>query len=1237
MKRRKPGSVPTRVMPRRSRTQQIEQNSTSSTDAGESSQGNPPLEDSDPQKTTERVIAENSNRLASSSGTEAVSSVRAQGSRSRRKRKRPDNENLTGSKSSQANVIDNRKSPEQGCSICLGTVEDRAFTDACYHTFCFECLVEWSRVRAVCPLCKKSFHSIMHAFRSFDDHKIYQVPTSYVSNAVHISSPSNSSSSHFSRITRFWNAESTMPLVHDSEFMLSLRRRIYANPEEMQLRGLWSSDGVLMSSAHHQVTPAMFDNYPLMMERVQPWVIRDVTAIVGNGDVQTVVGIVLDLLRRIPVTSEDFYERLFPYLGLHTRRFLFELDAFAKSSFNVSTYDARAMYGTGANMETLLHLPTEHVEDISSSDDSDIEIVSPAAVASSSESAHNSLVNTITGGQMMPELLNCLQTFHQNLMMSFSFMSHTYHNSGLESPVPGPSGLGQAAATGESDSVGSRASGRSESPMVLSDADSDIVVVDVDRPVHSPIHISSGEDDSTIRQIRSRRQVKRRRRLARARKEYGRELEQNDSLTTAAEYASKDEVPQVGTSLPQNEPHKSTDSNVDESTLAVEQCENSSHIQDESCSRSTNVKLNDHSSASAHSSPSKQYMQTEVGKSADAAKGAYDSGHPKRSRSANSIITLPVMSEPGTDDVKPLTCKKHVSGHKSSKRKVRELVSEKRLAEPTCDSTEKPAADDGLNTAVGSRDLPDTNQPSSVDVPTELTVSSIGESSIASTDFSGNPLPVNFSHEKVTVEQKLSAGDQLDDGMPVPCTSEMPTLPVVLSGLEDIQCSSFATTEVTECCDIADRCLPIVDENSPSCEDNACYSSGDVVQMYPVDADELPKNNACVENDGVNVEDCNVETSAASECIHPGSDDLADTATDPVSPGDVWSSSVSEAITGCLLSSPDLPSLSDPCLTLEHTDYHSESSSDINMSAASSSCWNSQIQIHSVRSCGLENQDSDKGVSQPLWNDSNDSLLFVPQHNESIVFADISPHSNSSLKQDTSCLCIDTVSSKNQLPFRDTCSTMSGTVFPDCQSIDCSLTDRRRSVGSPSHAGLVIDKNQASPAILSPVINNCFVINSPVGIESSDSEVEWLETGESGRQRCISISSSDSSVVCSLSDMDGAESVLSDSDSVEIFDDEPQTESDQSADSRQLYDTPQTPHSGDQSTESRHLCDEPQTSQSEDQSAESRHLCDEPQTSHSEDQSTESRHLCDEPQTSQSEEDQSAIRNSPVVINHHHH
>ena len=48
------------------------------------------------------------------------------------------------------------------CAVCLNNkqLDITARIDSCSHTFCFSCIIEWSKVRAICPLCKQPFNLI---------------------------------------------------------------------------------------------------------------------------------------------------------------------------------------------------------------------------------------------------------------------------------------------------------------------------------------------------------------------------------------------------------------------------------------------------------------------------------------------------------------------------------------------------------------------------------------------------------------------------------------------------------------------------------------------------------------------------------------------------------------------------------------------------------------------------------------------------------------------------------------------------------------------------------------------------------------------------------------------------------------------------------------------------------------------------------------------------------------------
>lgn len=81
-----------------------------------------------------------------------------------------------GNSSASSPARSGTSSPEPNCAICLGRLENKSFTDSCFHMFCFVCLMEWSKVKPECPLCKQTFKSIVHSVRSYEDYDQYHLP-----------------------------------------------------------------------------------------------------------------------------------------------------------------------------------------------------------------------------------------------------------------------------------------------------------------------------------------------------------------------------------------------------------------------------------------------------------------------------------------------------------------------------------------------------------------------------------------------------------------------------------------------------------------------------------------------------------------------------------------------------------------------------------------------------------------------------------------------------------------------------------------------------------------------------------------------------------------------------------------------------------------------------------------------------------------------------------------------------
>lgn len=283
-------------------------------------------------------------------------------------------------------------SPEQSCAICLGPPENKSFTDSCFHTFCFSCLLEWSKVKAECPLCKQRFKSIVHNVRSFEDYDRYFVS----SNAQSSSSASAAASSRVAATA----LGSALLLAHHLVYSPMLitwhstpRRRsvvsFTASPRSSSRRSRTRSGraGMMRAGAPTTVatgplptssterrslyeldlwvcppnnrrsarrfTPAFFRDNPACTHRLIPWLNRELLALLGSGgeaQLAFTTELVLALVTRYEVCSLEFAEHVRPFFGERTAHFLHELAAFVSSPLDMVAYDRVAVYDTRANV-----------------------------------------------------------------------------------------------------------------------------------------------------------------------------------------------------------------------------------------------------------------------------------------------------------------------------------------------------------------------------------------------------------------------------------------------------------------------------------------------------------------------------------------------------------------------------------------------------------------------------------------------------------------------------------------------------------------------------------------------------------------------------------------------------------------------------------------------------------------------------------------------------------------------
>ncbi|GAV63178.1 zf-C3HC4 domain-containing protein [Cephalotus follicularis] len=231
------------------------------------------------------------------------------------------------------NTIDTFSSDSSNpCPICLGPISHESYLDTCFHKFCYECIVHWTKVvvskhscqpsSLKCPLCKTENFSIILGYdgSSFQRHYINQnYGDSYFF-----------SKAHKYRLQCYY----TEPGVVDD---------IFSVPR------FWKSRKYLQPN-----------------RCLQSWVSRELQALMQEEDVDIVVhhilGVVNSLLKRIeqnchirtPETIQEEFKVLVsdaarPFLTGRTNRFVSEMELFLASGLNIEAYDAVYLQRLGWN------------------------------------------------------------------------------------------------------------------------------------------------------------------------------------------------------------------------------------------------------------------------------------------------------------------------------------------------------------------------------------------------------------------------------------------------------------------------------------------------------------------------------------------------------------------------------------------------------------------------------------------------------------------------------------------------------------------------------------------------------------------------------------------------------------------------------------------------------------------------------------------------------------------------
>lgn len=245
------------------------------------------------------------------------------------------------------------------CPICLGNITDKCMANSCHHCFCLVCLKEWSKQKAVCPLCKESFTTIMYDIQSETEFKIWKVPR------FEQSQPLTDFQAFFASGRRFFGYRTTnfpgaATLRHQGG-ATPITDAIPSGPRERssapyRLRGSsffrlniylnneWVQPIPDITGRYRQSSPELYREQPALTHRLVPWVNRELAALVPSARIGVVLTEVMDLIERHLINSREFRRAMRPHLGSRTNHFVHEFYHFARSPYDMVGHDNAARY-----------------------------------------------------------------------------------------------------------------------------------------------------------------------------------------------------------------------------------------------------------------------------------------------------------------------------------------------------------------------------------------------------------------------------------------------------------------------------------------------------------------------------------------------------------------------------------------------------------------------------------------------------------------------------------------------------------------------------------------------------------------------------------------------------------------------------------------------------------------------------------------------------------------------------
>ncbi|KAL3508062.1 hypothetical protein ACH5RR_033444 [Cinchona calisaya] len=265
----------------------------------------------------------------------------------------------------------------KSCSICLSAVEDRraAVVNPCMHAYCIGCIRKWSNFKRKCPLCNSGFDSwffnINLSSQTFQKERL-PIPAAPTEGKDVISQDIQARRRRLIHERRRLIRRSREELnafissrTRELPRQRAFGRRGEEDPDVIAKRVLqWRASiyrqrlQAVPFSSKNCLMPQLVgsgDAQRMLLRRIEPWIQRELHAVLGDPDPSVIVHVVTSLFistyqqkQHCPSAQlrvqNDFLAPLRPFLDEKTEMFWHELRCFAESSLLMDTYDGVVKY-----------------------------------------------------------------------------------------------------------------------------------------------------------------------------------------------------------------------------------------------------------------------------------------------------------------------------------------------------------------------------------------------------------------------------------------------------------------------------------------------------------------------------------------------------------------------------------------------------------------------------------------------------------------------------------------------------------------------------------------------------------------------------------------------------------------------------------------------------------------------------------------------------------------------------